>query len=77
MAARHRPKHELVAALQGRYRRADRAGKARLLNEFCAASGYDRKHAIRLLRDGPPPPRPEHRRLSVAMRVLRQMVERL
>jgi hypothetical protein len=49
-----------VAALQGRYRRADRAGKARLLDEFCAATGYHRKHAIRLLRDGPPPPRAGH-----------------
>ena len=37
MAVRQRSKHELVAALQGRYQRADRAGKARLLDEFCAA----------------------------------------
>jgi hypothetical protein len=48
MAVRQRSKHELVAALQGRYRRADRTGKARLLDEFCAATGYHRKHAIRL-----------------------------
>jgi Integrase core domain len=60
MAVRQRSKHELVAALQGRYRRADRAGKARLLDEFCAATGYHRKHAIRLLRDGPPPQRSGH-----------------
>jgi hypothetical protein len=60
MAVRQRSKHELVAALQGRYRRADRAGKARLLDEFCAATGYHRKHAIRLLRDGPPAPRAGH-----------------
>jgi hypothetical protein len=60
MAVRQRSKHELVAALQGRYRRADRTGKARLLDEFCAATGYHRKHAIRLLRDGPPPPRAGH-----------------
>ncbi len=39
MAVRQRSKHELVAALQGRYRRADRAGKARLVDEFCAATG--------------------------------------
>jgi hypothetical protein len=57
MAVRQRSKHELVTALQGRYRRADRVGKARLLDEFCAATGYDGKYAIRLLRDGPPPPR--------------------
>jgi hypothetical protein len=60
MAVRQRSKHELVAALQGRYRRADRVGKARLLDEFCAATGYHRKHAIRLLRDGPPAPRAGH-----------------
>jgi hypothetical protein len=60
MAVRQRSKHELVAALQGRYRRADRAGKARLLDEFCAATGYHRKHAIRLLGDGPPAPRAGH-----------------
>jgi hypothetical protein len=52
MAVRQRSKHEVVAALQGRYRRTDRAGKARLLDEFCAATGYRRKHAIRLLHDG-------------------------
>src|SRR5215472_3109452 len=60
MAVRQRSKHELVAALQSRYRRADRAGKARLLDEFCAATGYHRKDAIRLLRDGPPAPRAGH-----------------
>ena len=54
---RQQSKHESVAALQARYRRADRAGKRRLLDEFCAATGYHRKHAIRLLRKGPPPPR--------------------
>ena len=36
------------------------AGKARLLDEFCAATGYHRKYAIRLLRDGPPPTRAGH-----------------
>lgn len=51
MAVMRRNKHESVAALQARYRRADRAAKARLLDGFCAATGYHRKHAIRLLRD--------------------------
>ena len=60
MAVRQRSKHELVATLQGRYWRADRVGKARLVEEFCAATGYHRKHANRLLRDGPPPPRAGH-----------------
>jgi hypothetical protein len=54
MVVRQRSKHELVAALQTRY------GKARLLDEFCAATGYHRKHAIRVLRKGPPPPRAGH-----------------
>jgi hypothetical protein len=57
---RQQSKHELAAALQARYRQADRAGKRRLLDEFCAATGYHRKHAIRLLRNGPPPPRAGH-----------------
>jgi len=60
MAVRQRSKHELAAALQGRYRRADSRSKARLLDEFCAATGCHRKHAIRLLGDGPPPPRSGH-----------------
>jgi hypothetical protein len=57
---RQRSKHELVAVLQTRYGRADRAGKARLLDKFCAARGYHRQHAIRLLRHGPPAPRAGH-----------------
>jgi len=32
-----------------RYRRADRAGKGRILDEFCAATGYHRVYARRLL----------------------------
>ena len=45
-------KHERRAyleAIQGRYRKAKRAGKARILDEFCAVCGYHRKYAIRLL----------------------------
>jgi hypothetical protein len=54
----------------GRYRRADRAGKARLLDEFSAAKGYHRKHAIRLLRDGPTRPRAGHGAALVCTRPL-------
>src|SRR6266852_3669122 len=54
MVVRQRSKHELVTELQTLY------GKARLLDEFCAATGYHRKHAIRVLRQGPPPPRAGH-----------------
>jgi hypothetical protein len=57
MAVRQQSKHELVAALQGRYARAGRAEKGRILDEFVAATGYHRKWAIGLLRQGPPPAR--------------------
>lgn len=47
--------------LKTRYFRANRKGKAKILTEFCATSGYHRKHVIRLLtrtplgwRDKPP-----------------------
>ncbi len=45
-------KHERRAyleAIRGRYRKAKRAGTARILDEFCAVCGYHRKYAIRLL----------------------------
>ena len=38
-----------LEAIRGRYRKANRAGKARILDEFCAVCGYHRKYAIRLL----------------------------
>jgi hypothetical protein len=45
-------KHERRAyleAIRGRYLKASRAGKATILEEFCAVCGYHRKYAIRLL----------------------------
>lgn len=36
-------------AIRGRYRKANRTGKAHILDEFCAVCGYNRKYAIRLL----------------------------
>lgn len=60
MGVRQQSKHELVEALQGRYRRASRAEKGRILDEVVAATGYHRKRAIRLLRQGPPPARTGH-----------------
>jgi hypothetical protein len=51
---RQQSKHELVAAIRGRYWRASRREKGRILDEFVASTGYHRKWAIRLLRDGPP-----------------------
>lgn len=38
-----------LEAIRGRYRKANRAGKANILDEFCAVCGYNRKYAIRLL----------------------------
>jgi hypothetical protein len=40
---------EYAAAVRGRYLRAGRAEKRGILDEFCKASGYHRKSAIRLL----------------------------
>ncbi len=43
-------KHAYLEAIRGRYLKANRAGKAQILDEFCAVCGYHRKYAIRLLR---------------------------
>ena len=40
---------ELVEAVRTRYEHANRAEKARILDEFTAVAGYHRKHAIRAL----------------------------
>ena len=38
-----------LEAIRARYRRANKAGKSVILNEFCAVCGYHRKYALRLL----------------------------
>src|SRR6266436_7796664 len=43
---------ELVVAIAERYGGSLRWEKARILDEFVAVSGYHRKHAMRLLREG-------------------------
>ena len=48
-------KRELLAAIRLRYLRTNKSEKAHILDEFCAATGYHRKYAIRLLKQGPPP----------------------
>jgi hypothetical protein len=60
MSVRQQSKHELVAAQRERYRGASRTAKAQLLDEFGAATGYQRKHALRRFREGPPVPRVGH-----------------
>lgn len=51
-------KREYLARIHGRYQRAGRPHKQRLLDEFCAICGYHRKAALRLLNrplpTGPP-----------------------
>ena len=41
-----------------RYKKADKAGRSRLLDEFCAQTGYHRKYAIGLLGKPPDTPAP-------------------
>jgi hypothetical protein len=50
-------KRELLEAIRPRYLRSNKAGKERILDEFCAATGYHRKYAIRLLIQGAQPRR--------------------
>jgi len=49
-----RAKREYVEAIYQRYRRAKRAEKRQILDEFCHVAAYHRKSAIRLL-SGPAP----------------------
>ena len=49
-----RSKDELVKRTHPRYLQASRVEKTRILDEFVAATGYHRKHAIRKLRKGVP-----------------------
>lgn len=44
-----RTRREMLAAIWSRYQAAGRLEKARILDEFCAATGYNRKYAIGLL----------------------------
>ncbi len=45
-----RSKREYLAAIVKRYRASSRTLQTIILNEFCSACGYHRKHALRLLR---------------------------
>lgn len=52
---------DYLRGIHPRYRRAGREEKGRILDEFCAVAGYQRKYAIRLL-NGPPPERAPRKR---------------
>jgi hypothetical protein len=47
-------KRELLEAVRPRYLQASKREKGRILDEFTAVTGYHRKYAIHLLRNGPP-----------------------
>jgi hypothetical protein len=54
-------KREYTHVVYQRYAKASRATKHRILDEFCATTGYNRKYAIQVL-NGPPPRRRPRRR---------------
>jgi len=47
-----RSKRELTEEIQPRYLKAAKTEKARILDEFTAATGYHRKYANKLLKHG-------------------------
>lgn len=53
-------RREALASIHGRYQRAGRPHKTRILDEFCATCGYHRKAALRLL-NRPLPTAPSRR----------------
>ena len=55
-------RHELARSVSVRYRSASRLDKSRILDEFCAASGYTRKHALRMVLRPPDVKQPLRRR---------------
>jgi hypothetical protein len=61
-AVQQASRHDLARALAPRYVHASRREKGQLLDEFCAITGYTRKHALELLRDPPAEQRVSTRR---------------
>jgi len=45
-----RQRHAVTKAIATRYKRADKAGKGRILDELCATTGWHPNHARRELR---------------------------
>jgi hypothetical protein len=56
-----RSRDELVKRIHPRYLKAKKAEKGRILDELVATTGYHRKHAIRLLKQGAPSGQRERR----------------
>lgn len=69
---------ELVGTIAARYVEGAHFEKSRILDEFVAITGFHRKHAMRLLRDGLPcrrnDSRPERRVYDDAVRETRIVV---
>lgn len=57
-------RRELVIVMSLRYREASRMDKRRILDEFVATTGYDRKYAIQVLNHPPQERRPRQTRLK-------------
>jgi hypothetical protein len=57
-----RSRKEYLEAIYVRYKKASRKEKASILDEFCAACDYHRKHAIRLLRTFRRYHKPKHKK---------------
>ena len=49
-------KRDWLPKLQARYQRRSRKGRGQMLDELCEDYDYERKYAIKLLRDGLPAP---------------------
>jgi hypothetical protein len=52
MGVQRQSKREDMARMQGRYLKASKREKGRLLDEVVAVTGYHRRHAVRVLRHG-------------------------
>ncbi len=52
MGVQRQSKQEYMARMQGRYLKATRREKGRLLDEIVQVTGYHRRHAVRVLRHG-------------------------
>jgi len=61
-AVQQASRHDLARALAPRYVHASRREKGQLLDEFCAITGYTRKHALVLLSNPPAEQRVYNRR---------------
>ncbi len=64
MGVRRGSKHEVIDVLRRGYRGAGRVEKGRLIDEAVAVTGYDRRYAQRLLREGTPYKGPRLRRVG-------------